>query len=145
MKPRSQLVPLAATMTLLIFISWITWGHAMKDAKWDFEALNTLFTGLAFGGLVVTVWIQLTEISELEQSTSKSIKATTRIGNILALSQLRENMVSRIAHLKSLKTDEDFKEEGLPREQARDEIRKIRSRLPAVEKNLEELLGNLIM
>lgn len=141
LRRRTAVVALVAAAVVLN--TWLTWGVATKS-EWDFNALGTLFTGLAFGGLVVTVWIQLSELGTQEKSTREVLQATMKIGDVLALSQIRQNLGSRIDHLKSIKSPEDYATENLTKELALNEIARLRERLPIIESRVEYLMSDLL-
>lgn len=134
---------LATVVEGSVIAAWLAWGYCATGANWDFEALNTLFSGLAFGGLVLTLWIQHGEIQSQEKATRETLNAFNRISEILALGTMRANAGSRIEHLKGLQKRGEESTEGMTPTQVTEEIGELKKRIPKIEAKIVELTAHL--
>jgi hypothetical protein len=141
---RKQILVVATGVAVSIILIWAAWGLLIDNPHWDFESLSTLFSGLALGGLVVTVWIQLGEMVSQERLTQDSLRAFSKIAEVLALGQMRQNTGARIVYLRTLPDKELEAAENITPDTRNAEIQRLKSQLREVESKIVAITGEYL-
>ncbi|NJA07868.1 hypothetical protein HC024_19350 [Methylococcaceae bacterium WWC4] len=88
---------LPIVITLVLFVIYWMFLIANTKANWveqpgtfgdSFGLLNTLFTGLAFSGLIIQIWMQREDLTESRKQFERSANAQERSARLSAYSDL---------------------------------------------------------